>query len=215
MALEFLQGLETGMQVVGLTGGIACGKSAVAEGFRARGVAVIDADAVARDVVLPGSEGLAAVVDAFGPEVLAADGSLDRKKLGQRVFTDATARATLNGILHPRIGAESARRFAELAAEGHRFALYEAALLVENGVYRGMAALVVVSAAPEVQRARLMARDGSTRDEAQARIDAQWPLAEKVSVADWVIDNSGDREALTAQVTSVYEALVARFGAPR
>jgi len=200
------------MHVIGLTGGIACGKSAVAALLAERGVAIVDADQGAREVVAPGSEGLAEVVAAFGEGVLAPDGSLDRKRLGERVFGDEEARLRLNAILHPRIAAWSAERFMALAAEGRGFVVYEAALLVENGAYRAMGGLIVVTARPEVQRARLMARDGIDAAAAQARIDAQWPLEKKVAVATEVIDNSGDREALRVQVAGLHTRLVEAFG---
>lgn len=200
------------MMVFGLTGGIACGKSAVAAMLAARGVPVVDADQGARDVVAPGSDGLAAVVEAFGPGVLDADGGLDRKALGARVFGDEAARQRLNALLHPRIARWSAERFMALAAEGHPLAVYEAALLVENGAHAAMAGLIVVTARPEVQRARLMARDGIDAAAAQARIDAQWPMEKKVAVATEVIDNSGDREALAAQVEGLYARLCSRAG---
>jgi dephospho-CoA kinase len=202
------------MNVLGLTGGIACGKTAVARLFLDRGVPVVDADAVARDVVAPGTDGLAAVVAAFGADVLAPDGTLDRKRLGARVFSDESARRTLNGILHPRIGAESMARLAALSSEGHGFAFYDAALLVENGLHKNFAGLVVVTAQPEVQLARLMARDAITEADAKARIDSQWPLARKVAVATHVIDNSGSRERLEARVAEVYAELVLAHGAP-
>ena len=197
------------MVVIGLTGGIACGKSAVAALLAARGVAVVDADVGAREVVAPGSDGLAAVVAAFGEGVLAADGTLDRKALGEKVFGDEEARQRLNQILHPRIGQWSAERFMALAAEGHALVVYEAALLVENGVHKSLGGLIVVTARPEVQRARLMARDGIDAAAAQARMDAQWPLEKKVAVATEVIDNSGDRAALEAQVAALHERLTA------
>jgi len=197
------------MVVIGLTGGIACGKSAVAALLAARGVAVVDADVGAREVVAPGSDGLAAVVAAFGEGVLSPDGTLDRKALGERVFGDEEARQRLNGLLHPRIGQWSAEQFMRLAAEGRGFVVYEAALLVENGVHRSLEGLIVVTARPEVQRARLMARDSIDAAAAQARMDAQWPLEKKVAVATEVVDNSGDRAALEAQVAGVYGRLMA------
>lgn len=200
------------MVVIGLTGGIACGKSAVAALLAERGVPVVDADQGAREVVAPGSDGLAAVVEAFGEGVLAPDGALDRKRLGERVFGDEAARRRLNGILHPRIAQWSAERLGALAAEGRALAVYEAALLVENGAHAALGGLIVVTARPEVQRARLMARDGLDAAAAQARIDAQWPMDRKVAVATEVIDNSGDREALRAQVDAVYARLCSRGG---
>ncbi len=202
------------MEVLGLTGGIACGKTAVARGFARRGVPVVDADVVARDVVAPGTEGLAAVVSAFGDEVLGPDGALDRKRLGARVFGDAGARRTLEAILHPRIAAESMARLAAHAGDGHGFALYDAALLVENGTHASLSGLVVVTARPEVQLARLVARDGCTEAEARARIAAQLPLARKVAVATHVVELAGGRERLEARVAEVYAALVLAWGPP-
>ncbi len=202
------------MHTLGLTGGIACGKTAVARLLLERNVPVVDADAIARDVVAPGSEGLAEVLAAFGEDLRLADGSLDRKALGARVFRDESARLRLNGILHPRIAMESLARLSALSDAGHPFGFYDAALLVENGSYRNFEGLVVVVASPAVQRARLMARDGLSLDDAQARIDAQWPLERKVAVATHVIDNSGTREALEARVGEVFEALVAQYGPP-
>jgi dephospho-CoA kinase len=202
------------MIVVGLTGGIGCGKTTVANLFASRGVAIVDADQVARDVVLPESEGFAAVVQAFGPDVVAPDGTLDRKKLGAVVFADENRRRELNQLLHPRIAAESAARLAAITAEGHGFALYDAALLVENGIHRAMGALIVVTAQPEVQRARVMARDAITRAEVDARIAAQLPLAQKVAAATFVVDNSDGLERLRTRVADLYAELVLAYGPP-
>lgn len=196
----------------GLTGGVASGKSTVARRFAARGLDVIDADQVARDVVEPGTDGLAAVVQAFGEGVLTAEGRLDRPALGKLVFGDPEARRRLEGLLHPRIAMETQRRAAALAEGGKALACYEAALLVENGMQDAFRPLVVVSLPPEVQRARLMARDGATEEEAQRRIDAQLPLAQKVAVADHVIDNTGDLDALLARADEVLDAIRAEVG---
>ena len=135
--------------MVGLTGGIASGKSTVAAMFRARGVPVIDADVLAREVTAPGSEGLAAIVERFGPEVLDADGALERKKLGAIVFADDEARAAINRITHPRIAAASQRALAALREAGEPLAIYEAPLIVENQIHRGLAALIVVAVEPQ------------------------------------------------------------------
>ncbi len=200
------------MEVIGLTGGIACGKSTVARLLATRGVAVVDADVIAREVTAVGTDGLAEIVQEFGPGVLCGDGTLDRKALGTRVFRDEAARQRLNEITHPRIAAESARRLSVLADAGRDFAVYEAALLVESGGWKNFADLIVVTASPDVQRARLMARDGAGEDDARARIAAQWPLARKVAVATWVIDNSGTRDTLDARVSELHAALVSRHG---
>ena len=197
--------------IVGLTGGIGSGKSSVARIFASEGVPVVDADQVAREVVEPGTEGLAEVVKAFGADILDEGGRLDRAALGARVFSDPAARARLEEILHPRIALASMARFAELARAGHSYAIYEAALLVENGSHRMMSALVVVTASEATQIARVRARDGLDEDAARARIAAQLPLADKVKVADYVIENEGSLEETRARTLEVHRALEARF----
>lgn len=201
--------------VVGLTGGIASGKSAVARLLAARGIPVVDADQVARDVVAPGTEGLAEVVAAFGAEVLGADGALDRKRLGARVFGDAEARARLGAITHPRIAAESARRLAALAGTGAPYAVYEAALLVENGAYRMFPLLVAVCAPEPARIARVRARDGLDEGEARARLGAQAPDADKRAVADFVVENDGSLAELEGKVAELDRAIRARLEAMR
>ncbi len=193
--------------VFGLTGGVASGKSTVAARFRERGLDVIDADSVARDVVAPGSEGLAEVVAAFGEDMLAPNGRLDRGKLRQVVFDDAAARATLNGILHPRIAAETLARTLALEERGVTLACYEAALLVENGLADAFRPLVVVAADPGVQLQRLMQRDAIGADDASKIIAAQFPLAKKVALADYLIDNSGSREQLLERADEVLDEI--------
>lgn len=196
----------------GLTGGVASGKSTVGARFRELGLEVIDADRVAREVVAPGTSGLAAVVEAFGDGVLADDGGLDRRKLRDLVFDDKEARARLNAILHPLIAAETRRRAAELASRGVELACYEAALLVENGLADAFRPLVVVSLPKAEQRARLAARDGVSLAQADNIIAAQMPLADKVKLADHVIDNAGDRNALVARADEVLAAIRASHG---
>jgi dephospho-CoA kinase len=201
-------------RVVGLTGGIAAGKSTVARRFEELGAAIVDADKLARDAVAKGSEGLAEIVAAFGEGVLLSDGELDRKALGARVFADAGLRARLNAITHPRIAQLGALQIAEHTRRGAPYVLYEAALIVESGLHRGFQALVVVSVDPVVQLARLIERDGLSESEAKARIAAQMPLEKKVEVADFVIDNSGEPDALRERVAEVHGSLLARFGGP-
>jgi dephospho-CoA kinase len=191
----------------GLTGGIASGKSSVAARLRERGVPVIDADRVAREVVEIGTPGLAALVEAFGDSILLPDGALDRKALAARTFGDEPARRRLNAILHPRIAARTAEIAAALAGEGQKLACYEAALLVENGVADAFRPLVLVAAPEDVQIRRAMARDGMTEADARARIASQTPLADKRKVADHVIENDGDREALNARTDEVLDAI--------
>ena len=197
--------------VVGLTGGIASGKSSAARAFAQLGVPVIDADLLAREVVAPGSEGLAEIVASFGTALQRDDGTLDRKALGARVFSDAAARERLNAITHPRIAALAAARIAQLSAHAHRYVIYEAPLLVENNLHRSLAGLVVVALDPALQLERAMARDGLTRAEAARRIEAQAPLAEKLAVADFVIDNGHDLAALERRVAEVHGRLCERF----
>lgn len=195
------------LRLFGLTGGLASGKSAVAALLRARGMPVIDADQLAREVVAPGSEGLEAVVAAFGRGILCADGSLDRAALAEIVFGDAAKRRTLNGILHPRIGALTAERAAELEARGEPLACYEAALLVENGLADAFRPLVVVAVPEEIQIARAMARDGATEEHVRARLRAQMPLSAKIAAADHVIDNAGSLEQTERQADEVLRAI--------
>jgi len=200
------------MHLFGLTGGIASGKSAVAARLRARGLPVVDADALAREVVAPGTDGLAAVVAAFGSEVLNPAGELDRKRLADIVFRDPKARATLNAITHPRISALTATRTQELAARGEPLACYEAALIVENGVADAFRPLVVVSCSPEVQLARLQARDHASAEDARARMRSQMTTEQKVAVADFVIDTSGTLEHNAEQTDRVLAAICAKLG---
>jgi dephospho-CoA kinase len=196
----------------GLTGGLASGKSKVGQRFRARGVPVIDADQLAREVVAPGSEGLAAVAREFGDEVLLPDGSLDRKKVASVVFVDDAKRRALNAITHPRIGALTAARAAALAEAGEPLACYEAALLVENGIADAFRPLVVVAAPVTIQIARAMARDGDSEQEVHRRILSQMPLETKVAVADFVIRNTGTLAELEARADDVLRAICERSG---
>jgi dephospho-CoA kinase len=175
------------------------------------GATLIDADQVARDIVHPGTPGLQDVARRF-PGTVDAQGRLDRSALGARIFSDAVERAALNAILHPRIQAEVLRRTEAMAALGLEWVLYDAALLIENGLHLGMDAVVVVWVPPELQRARLMARDGLSLAEAEARIAAQAPLDAKRAVATWVVDNSGSREETQAQVVAIWKALQGRAG---
>ena len=205
--------MNTTKPTIGLTGGIASGKSAVARVLRGLGIPVVDADQIAREVVAPGSEGLAAIVAEFGAEVLAADGQLDRERMGQRVFADPAARVKLQAITHPRIGQLSAQRLAEARAGSAPYVVYEAPLLVEVGAHKGLDALIVVAAGEAAQVARAAARDALAAEAVQQRIAAQLPLPRKVEVADYVIANDGTLAELEQAARDVHAKIVQRFGA--
>lgn len=194
-------------RVIGLTGGIASGKSLVARTLRELGAPVIDADELARQVVEPGQPAYEDVVREFGPGVLAGDGTLDRKRLAEIVFADDKKRKRLGQITHPRIAQLALAQTAELAARGAPIVIYEAALLVENGIHKNLGGLIVVKAEPEQQLARAAARDGTGAEAARARIASQLPLADKLAVATHVIDNSGTPEETRRQVERLWREL--------
>ena len=195
------------LNVFGLTGGIGSGKSTAAAFFRERGVPVVDADELAREAVAPGSAGLAEVVSAFGPQILAADGSLDRKQLGGLVFTDAEARQRLNAITHPIVRRLSQERFAALDREGVTLAGYDVPLLFEVGLDAVLRPIVVVVARESTQLERILARDGISEKVARERLASQLPLADKQKRADYVLYNNGTPAALGAQVDAMLEKL--------
>jgi dephospho-CoA kinase len=196
------------VRTFGLTGGIGTGKSTVASLLRERhGVPIVDADRVARDVVAPGTDGLAAIVRAFGPEVLDASGALDRARMRARIVADPDARRRLEAITHPRIFAATAEALRALADAGHRVAGVEAALMVETGSWRIHDAVVVVSASPETQVRRVMARDHVDEVGARAIVAAQLPVADKERVATVVIRNDADLDALATEVERAWATL--------
>jgi dephospho-CoA kinase len=202
---------------IGLTGGIASGKSEVARLFQALGVVVADADQAAREAVAAGSAGLAEVVAAFGVEVLAADGNLDRAKMRHRVFHDAAARKRLEGIIHPRVRALLEEACANAAGP---YVLAAIPLLVEAGGrenYRWLDRILVVDAPPQVQLDRLLRRDGIDLALAQQMLAAQASRGQRLAVADDVIVNDGSREALAAHVEALdrhYRLLAASMPSP-
>jgi len=200
------------VHLFGLTGGIASGKSTVAARLRAHGVPLIDADELAREVLSPGSEGLRQIAMVFGADVLDASGALDRKALARRIFIDEAERRKLNAITHPRIAALSLQRANELARAGQPLACYEAALIVENGGADAFRPLIVCACPEDVQAARLQSRERISQQEALARIRAQKPTSEKVSVADYVIDTSGSLEENARQTDDVLCQICARLG---
>ncbi len=203
------------VHVIGLTGGIASGKSTVGKLLAGRGAAVVDADQLARQIVEPGKPALAELVARFGAAILTTEGKLDRKRLGAIAFGDASARADLGRITHPRIAEASAHAIATWGDAGANVVFYEAALLVENRAYQHLAGLIVVAVTPEVQEARIQARDALSAGDARARIAAQAPLADKLAAATWVIENRGSLTELEAEVDTVVAEVERRFGAIR
>ena len=197
------------MKLYGLTGGIASGKSTVSRMLRELGAHVLDADVIAREVVEPGTPGLQAVAERF-PGVLDASGRLDRAKLGTRVFGDPKERAALNALLHPLIGQQFLLRTQELAERGLERVIYDAPLLIENRLHEAMNGVVLVWVPREVQKARLMGRDGLDEAAAEARLAAQLPLDGKRQHATWLVDNSGDLGTTRARVEEVWRAMLAR-----
>jgi dephospho-CoA kinase len=190
---------------VGLTGGIAAGKTVVSDALRAHGAVVIDADVLAREVVEPGTPGLAAVVDRFGRSVLTPAGRLDRAALGQIVFADLQARRDLEAIIHPAVRARAAA--IEAAAGPDAVVVHVIPLLVETGQHDQFDVLVVVDVAPDVQLARLRQRTGLDADAAAARISAQTGRQERLALADVVLDNNAAPDDLTEQVDALWRDL--------
>ncbi len=201
------------MRTVGLTGGIGSGKSAVSALLASYGAVVLDADAMAREVVAAGTSGLAAVVEAFGREVLRPDGSLDRERLGRTVFGDPAQLARLNAIVHPLVGKRYAALQAEAEAAGAEVVVHDVALLVENGLADRYDEVVVVAASPETQLDRLVRLRGMAADDARARIAAQAPLEAKLAVATHVVANDGPLDELAPQVERLWAEL--RAARPR
>jgi dephospho-CoA kinase len=200
--------------LVGLTGGIATGKSTVSNMLRGLGAEIIDADLVARQVVEPGQPAWREIVEEFGRDVLSPDGTLDRKKLGAIVFADPDRRKRLEAITHPAIRARVKARVDELAARGFAgIVFYDAAILIEALGHQDMDRIVVVMTDEATQVARLRGRDGTDDAEGRRRIASQMPLAEKAKLADHVIDNSGDREATAEQVRRVFATLTGELAA--
>ncbi|MER8230404.1 dephospho-CoA kinase [Streptomyces sp. NPDC094049] len=196
------------MLKVGLTGGIGAGKSEVSRLLVSYGAVLIDADRIAREVVEPGTPGLAAVVAAFGEDVLTDAGTLDRPKLGSVVFADAERLATLNAIVHPLVGARSAEL--ESHAGAGDVVVHDVPLLAENGLAPLYDLVVVVDASPETQLDRLVRLRGMAESEARARMAAQATRAARLAVADVVIDNDGPLDALAPQVRRLWEDLAGR-----
>ncbi|MFE9874939.1 dephospho-CoA kinase [Streptomyces sp. NPDC005784] len=201
------------MLKVGLTGGIGAGKSEVSRLLVEHGAVLIDADRIAREVVAPGTPGLAAVVDAFGEDVLAPDGSLDRPKLGSIVFADPQKLAVLNSIVHPLVGTRS--RALEDAAPEDAVVVHDVPLLAENGLAALYDLVIVVDARPETQLDRLVRLRGMTEEDARARMAAQASRDKRLAIADIVIDNDVPLEELERRVRDVWADLVRRARQPQ
>lgn len=191
---------------IGLTGGIATGKSYCLKKFAALGVPVIDADILAREAVTPGSAALQLIQARFGPSVIAPDGSLDRPVLASIVFSDRTARADLESIIHPEVYRRINEWFAN-QPPGVRFAIADIPLLFETGHEHDFDAVIVVACEPFEQLRRLIERDGLPEEAARARLAAQWPIGEKVARADFVIRTDGTFDETESQVREVFDAL--------
>lgn len=195
------------MRHFGLTGNIASGKSAVASLLAAHGATIIDADVLAREVVAPGTPGFAAVLDHFGRVVLGADGTLDRARLRQRVFSDPAQRSALNAIVHPAVALLRDQRVAEARARGDRIVISDIPLLFEVGLEHAFDGVIVVDAPESVRLDRLMRDRGMAADDARAIMAAQWPSERKREGATWVIDNDGSRDQLAARVAGLWRTL--------
>lgn len=198
-----------GVRIIGLTGGVATGKSSVARFFEERGVPVIDADQLAREAVRPGSPCLAQLAELFGNGVINPDGTLDRRRVGSIVFGDEEKRRLLEAVLHPEIRHLAEERIARAAAEGQGTLVYMAPLLIEAGVTDRVDEIWVVTVRPEIQLERLMARDGIGPEEAGRIIASQMPLAEKERHGRVVIDNSGTPEETRRLLAAIWDREIA------
>ena len=196
------------MKLIGLGGGIGAGKSTVSQALAERGAVIVDADLIARQVVEPGTPTLAALVARFGPSVLRVDGSLDRAALAAAAFAEPESLAALNAITHPAIGAEINRQI-EAEAETDRVVILDAALLFDR-VRPGLVGSIVVDVDPEVAIARLVQFRGFDEGDARRRVQAQMRREDRVALADQVLDNSGDRDALTPQLDRIWEWIISR-----
>ncbi|MFD7733341.1 dephospho-CoA kinase [Kitasatospora phosalacinea] len=195
---------------IGLTGGIGAGKSEVSRQLAAHGAVIVDSDVIAREVVAPGTPGLAAVAAEFGPDVLLPDGALDRPALGRVVFADPARLAELNAIVHPLVRARSAEL--ESAAGPDAVVVHDVPLLAENGLAPLYDLVVVIDVPDDERLRRLVGLRGMAEDEARSRMAAQATREDRLAVADLVLDNSGDLEQLTARVDELWQQLERRRG---
>ncbi|HEX9724576.1 MAG TPA: dephospho-CoA kinase [Vicinamibacteria bacterium] len=192
---------------VGLTGGIACGKTVVRRLLADRGAFTIDADAIVHQLMGAGTDLTRRIADAFGPDVLSPEEAVDRTKLGRLVFSDPSERSKLNALVHPEVIREEKRLLREAEGKGVDVAVVDAALMIEAGTYRDYDRLLVVHCPRALQLDRLAARDGLSRTEAARRVDAQMPVDEKKPYADFLIDTSGSLADTERQVQAVWEKL--------
>ena len=197
------------MKLVGLTGGIASGKSTVAKILERLGAAVINADALSREVVEPGKDAWKEIIDAFGAGVLQPDQTLDRQKLRTVIFNDSDGRKKLEAIIHPRVRALAEEKIREHAVAGYSIIVYEVPLLFEGNLHEWLRPVILVACNVDTQRARLQERDRLAQTEAQKHIDAQMSLEEKRRLADYVIENDGSLADLERQVRTVLEKIKA------
>jgi dephospho-CoA kinase len=191
------------MKLLGLTGGIASGKSTVAAILRRLGAAIINADELSREVVQPGQDAWKEIITTFGPDIVQGDQTLDRRKLRKIVFDNPEARKKLEAIIHPRVRALAERRISELATAGNSIIVYEVPLLFEGQIHLWLRPVILVACEIETQRKRLVERDHLTEIEAKQHLDAQMSLEEKRRLADYVIENDGNLEDLEQQVRAV------------
>ena len=197
------------MKLIGLTGGIASGKSAAAAILRRLGAAVINADELAREVVRPGEEAWKEIVDAFSPAVLQQDKTLDRKKLRNIVFDDPAARKKLEAIIHPKVRALAEEKIHELEAAGNEIIVYEVPLLFEGQLQLWLRPVILIACSTATQRQRLKQRDGLTDEQAQRHLHAQMSLEQKRRLADYVVENNGGLDDLEQQVKTVLDKIKA------
>lgn len=197
------------MKLVGLTGGIASGKSTVAAILRRLGASIVNADELSREVVQPGQDAWNEITKSFGSEILQEDMTLDRKKLRKIVFDNPEARKKLEAIIHPRVRALAEKRIGELAASGSSVIVYEVPLLFEAQIHLWLRPVILVACDIETQKKRLLERDHLTELEAQQHLDAQMSLAEKRKLADYVIENDTTLEELEQQVRAVLQKIQA------
>ena len=196
---------------VGLTGNIASGKSTAAAIFAELGAHVIDADRVVHGLLKAGTPTHHRIVDAFGKQILGEDGEINRKRLGQIVFSDADRRAQLNKLTHPAVEAEIVGRISDLEQSNSRgIIIVDAALMIETGGYRIFHCLIVVACSPALQISRIMSRDGLAEADARARMESQMPMEEKVKLANYVVDTSGTLQQIRDQVEGIFRDLVIR-----